>query len=280
MKFPLVSVIILNWNGKDLTRKCLDSIKLNTSYPNYEVIVIDQGSKDGSVEMIKKTSQWVRLVSNKINVGFSQGNNIGFSKSKGEYVYILNNDTEVVKGWLENVVEVMERDKTIASAGSLQIEPKQFKTNNFSLDNEIEDVETAGGAAMMIRRSVIDEIGPFDAKNFSPIYGEENDWCYRAKNAGHRIVLVKNSAVVHIGEATNIKEFEKSYSFVLRETNRLKAMLFNLPARRLIKFIPGLSLIFIKSVFHNYGQLILKSYYNIWKLRKEIIKERKLRLSR
>ncbi len=276
---PLVSIIILNWNGKELTRDCLKSIERNTDYPNYELIVVDQGSKDGSVEMIEDGFPHVKLIRNKKNAGFSAGNNQGFKLSRGKYVYVLNNDTEVLKGWLVNIVKVMENDERIAAAGSLQISPDKLGDAESIMENKIEEVETAGGAAMILRKKAIDKIGMFDDKHFSPIYGEENDWCYRARNRGYRIVLVKNSGIIHIGEATNVKEYDKPYAFVLRETNRIKAMLFNLPAGRLIKFVPGLSLIFVKSILHGQGHLIMKSYYTIWKDRKEILKERKLRLS-
>ena len=278
-ELPLVSIIILNWNGKELTRNCLKSIENNTDYPNYEVIVVDQGSKDGSVELIEREFPKVKVVKLRENIGFSAGNNLGFLKSKGKYVFMLNNDTEVVKGWLTNIVKVMEIDRNIAAAGSVQI-PIDQKSDTSNLEDGIEEVETAGGAAMIIRKSVLKQIGNLDAKHFSPIYGEENDWCYRARNAGYKIVQVKNSAVAHIGEATNVKEYSKSYSFVLRETNRIKAMLFNLPADRLVKFIPGLSLIFVKSLLSGNGDLILQSYLNLWKNRKEIMKVRKSRLEK
>lgn len=277
--WPLVSIIILNWNGKELTKSCLNAIEKNTDYPNYEVIVVDQGSKDGSAEMINKEFNHVKLIRNEKNVGFSAGNNQGFKKSRGKYVYVLNNDTEVLKNWLTNVVKAMENDEKLAAAGSLQISPDKLDDVDLMTENEIEEVETVGGAAMILSKRVIDEIGMFDDKHFSPIYGEENDWCYRARNKGYKIAQVKNSGVVHIGEATNVKQYDKPYSFVLRETNRIRAMLFNLPAGRLIKFVPGLSLILAKSLLYGQGHLILKSYYNIWKDRKEILKERKLRLS-
>ena len=279
-KVPLVSIVILNWNGKEFTKRCLESIRKNTDYPNYEVIVVDQGSKDGSIELLEAEFPEIRLLKNSQNVGFSAGNNLGFKNSNGKYVYMLNNDTEVMKGWLTNIVSAMENDEKIAAAGSVQINPEDFKKGNFIFEDSIEDVETAGGAAMIIRKEAIDRIGELDAAHFSPIYGEENDWCYRASNAGYRIIQVKNSLVVHVGEATNIKEFSRQNSFVLRETNRIKAMLFNLPFRRLIRFFPGLGLIFARSVVSGNVHLILKSYWNILTDLRYIMKIRKSRLGR
>jgi len=279
MKMPsLVSIIILNWNGRELTRKCLKSIKKNTDYQNYEIIVVDQGSKDGSVEMIEKYFPNVMIIKNRKNVGFAAGNNQGFAKAKGKYFFMLSNDVMVTKGWLTNVVNVAEADKYIASIGSLEVTPDKYSHGNFSASDKTEDVETTLGAAMLIRRDVVENIGGLDAEHFSPIYGEENDWCYRARNAGYRIVRANDSVIIHHGLATVKKEFDESYYFVLRETNRIKAMLFNLPISKLFRFIPGLGLIFITSLLSGRLHFVLKSYWYILSNLKEIMKIRKKRM--
>ena len=111
---PLVSIVILNWNRKDLIRNCLQSIQ-ETDYPNYEIIVIDQGSSDGSVDMLERDFPGIILLRNKKNVGYANGKNQGFRKARGKYIYMLDNDTLIVhKEWLSNVVKVAESDDTVS----------------------------------------------------------------------------------------------------------------------------------------------------------------------
>jgi hypothetical protein len=196
-KYPKVSIVILNWNGKELTYNCLKSIKKKTNYPNYEIIVIDQCSTDGSIEMIEKNFLEVKLIKNRENVGFSAGNNQGFRIAKGKYIMMLNNDTLVTPNWLSTLVDVMESDESIACVGSRIVSSLEDVKKERKRD--VEEVQTAGGAAMLIRKSVIRRIGDLDAKNFSPIYGEENDWCYRARNHGYKVVIANKSIVIHLG---------------------------------------------------------------------------------
>ena len=89
-KSPLVSIIILNWNGRELTKSCLESIRKNTDYSNYEIIVIDQGSKDNSIELFEKEFPEVRLFKNNKNIGFSAGNNLGFRNANGKYLSLIH----------------------------------------------------------------------------------------------------------------------------------------------------------------------------------------------
>jgi len=116
---PLVVVIILNYNGAPFVEKCLGSI-LRNSYPNFDVLFIDNNSKDGSADLAEKlfgSDQRLTIIRNRENFGFSVGNNIGFKKAKGKYVIVLNNDTEVQENFIETLVRVAESDDTIASVG-------------------------------------------------------------------------------------------------------------------------------------------------------------------
>jgi GT2 family glycosyltransferase len=271
-----VSIIILNWNGRDFISNCLKSIKKFTDYPNYEVIVVDQGSTDGSIEIIKKEFSWVRLVKNKKNVGFSEGNNQGFRKAKGEYFIMLNNDTLVTKDWLTSLVETIENNNNVACVGSKLISPNDYKEKKFRIGQDKED-ETVCGAAMLIKKEVIKKIGYLDSKNFSPIYGEENDWCYRTRNNGYKVMQSNRSIIVHLGQGDTAKQIGVN-QFNLLENHRLKAMLFNLPLRRLINFIPGLSLIFLRSIFQKRVHILLKVYLTLFKERDKILRERYSRL--
>lgn len=263
-----VSIIILNWNGKKFLEGCLNSIKKNTICPDYEVIVVDQGSRDGSIELMKKKFRWAKLIGNRENVGFSEGNNQGFRAAKGEYLFMLNNDTEVTKEWLRKAVEVMESDKRIASVGC---------NENERIDRGIfaKDVLTVSGATMLIRRDAMKRIGMLDSRNFSPIYGEETDWNYRARNSGYRVVQTGRSVIKHFSCQDTTRQISPKKQYVLCNTHRLKAMLYNLSLRDFLSHVPGLGLIFVSSITNNRTHWLLESYWNNFKDLGTILRERR-----
>ena len=125
MNSPKISIIILNLNGWKFTKNCLDSIKKNTLYANYNVIIVDNGSNDGSQYLIKSKFEWVDVLENKTNRGFSGGNNDGINyaikKYNPNYFYLLNNDTLVKKRWLKEVIKTAEKSKNIGIVGSKQL---------------------------------------------------------------------------------------------------------------------------------------------------------------
>lgn len=238
MKRPLVSIIVLNYNGSHDTNKCLQSIAL-TTYLNYEVILIDNGSSDNS-DLVKRTSvknlHYYKL--NK-NLGFTGGNNFGLKKCRGKYVAFLNNDAVVDKRWLAYLVKAAESDSSIAV-----LQPKILKMderNRFDyagaaggfIDKygypftrgrifETEEIDQgqydnqrpifwASGAAMMVRKSVINKVGGlFDESFFN--YMEEIDFCWRVWRRGFQVVSCPRSMVYHKGAATASKNlFLKRY---------------------------------------------------------------------
>jgi len=265
----LVSIIILNWNGKDLTLNCLKSIKQSTSYSSYEVIVIDQGSNDGSVEELKKID-WITLISLKQNIGFAAANNLGFNDAKGKYLFMLNNDTIVTKNWLTEAVKIIESDSKVGVVGC-------YENDAPDPERKDKDVLTVSGATMLLKKEVLDNIGLLDEKNFFPIYGEETDFNFRAHYSGYRVVQTYKSAIIHLACRTTESQFESKYKFILCETNRIKAMLYNLTFFDFIKFIPGLSLIFFQSIKNFKVHWLLTAYWKNIKNFKSIIRERKKR---
>lgn len=276
MKSGMVSIIIPHWNGVRLIEDCLQSIKEKTKYKNYEVIVIDNHSTDGSVELLKemKKNGFVdKLILNRENTGFAYANNQGFEIAEGEYFYMLSNDTLLNENWLKNVVQIAESDKKIGCVGSTVISPgQQIKENQ-----ELGEKRTVCGAAMLMKRKVTDKIGVLDAENFSPVYGEETDWCFRCRNAGYRVVESGASVVVHIGSVSAKKRSGLKWQYVTMNTHRLKAMLFNLTLPDIISFAPGLGLIFVKSIFELRTHWLVESYWNNIKISGKILKERKKR---
>lgn len=244
-KRDLVSLIILNYNGKDDTIEFLQSLK-RTDYPNYEIIVVDNASTDGSVEAIRKNFPRVKIVKNKKNLGFAGGINSGIRKSKGKYVVISDNDRYVSqKEWLSLLVDVAESDEkigivvpmllyyrtnTIQSIG--QVAPNiltKITSVTFLLGlgekdkgqfSKIIDIAAGNG---LIKREVLEKIGLFDEKMLR--YFEETDLCYRAKKIGYRIVSEPRSKMWHKGSATiNAKSHLSIYE---NYKNKLRFILKN-----------------------------------------------------
>ncbi|MBI4052790.1 MAG: glycosyltransferase family 2 protein [Candidatus Diapherotrites archaeon] len=270
-----VSIIVLNWNGRAYLKGCIESIKQNTDYAQYEVIVVDNGSSDGSAEEIKKMQKSGlvhKALFNNENKGFAFANNQGFAAASGGYFFMLNNDTTVTKGWLSNAVKAIEKDELIAAVGSRLIDLPDWGNAKFAEKDR--DVLTTCGAAMLMRKSVIDKIGALDAEEFSPIYGEETDWCYRARNAGYRIVETDSSRIKHLGSRDTKRQTGREWQYVLLNTHRLKAMLFNLSALEFLRHAPGLCLIFLRSIPEGRLHLLLKSYWNNFKIMGRIMQKR------
>jgi len=220
----LVSIIILNWNLLEKLKECLESIKENTDIP-YEVIVVDQGSNDGSLEYLKSLD-WIKLVSLKENVGVPKGYNIGMDHAnpKSKFFMFLNNDCKVCKGWLEAMVSLAKSDEKIgivgpkalvddrrvrAIGGSINLEtaePKllyEFHDKDDPMINKPIEVDYVD-AAILVKREVIDKIGKWDER-FSPCFFENTDLCVRAKLAGYKVVYCPNSIVYHFHPGSTVR---------------------------------------------------------------------------
>lgn len=233
---PKVVIIILNWNRKKDTIECLESIKQIT-YPNYEILLVDNGSTDGSVEYFREHYPDIEIIVNKNNIGYAEGNNVGIRKAMGngvDYVLILNNDTVVDPEFLDELVKVAESDPWIGFAG-----PKVYYYNykqkkdsiNFAggkLDmwkgrtyhiglNEVDsgmydgikEVDYVEGSCLLLRKEVIKEIGLFDPVYFA--YWEENDLCMRGHKAGYISVFVPKAKIWHKIAASNINKTKIYY---------------------------------------------------------------------
>ncbi|MFH7880970.1 MAG: glycosyltransferase family 2 protein [Candidatus Aenigmatarchaeota archaeon] len=238
MKYPKVCIIILNWNGKELLKNCLSSLFKLTDYPNYKVIVVDNGSTDGSVEFVKKNFPKADVLALDKNYGFPKGNNEGIryalKRYNPKYVVLLNNDTIIIqKNWLKEMVKVAESDKKIGIIGCKLIYPDgriqwagrkkesnifylMFQTISASLNpgigkkikesSFIGEVNTASGACMMIKKELIKRIGLLD-EDLSPFFQEDVEYSFRAQRSGYKVYYVGTTSVVHL----------QSYSFKKRK---------------------------------------------------------------
>ena len=224
-KLPLVSIIILNWNGKKDTIECLDSLKQIT-YPNYVIILVDNGSTDGSVECFKKRYPEIEIIENKENLGFAEGNNIAIRAAitrNAKYIFMLNNDTVVEPNILNYLEKVLEMDPIIGIAGPTVYHYKEKSliqsaggtiiwskgrapSLTYKQDvsrNKLKDVVYVAGCSLLAKAELFQKIGYLNNNYFA--YWEETDWCVRAKKAGYRIVHVPVAKIWHKGGSTTKK---------------------------------------------------------------------------
>ena len=222
MSVPKVSIIIVNYNGKELLQKCLDSL-LNVKYDNFEIILVDNNSTDGTVEFITKNHPSIILIKLDSNKGFAEPNNIAAKIAKGEYLLFLNNDTVVTHNFISEMVKVMETDKKIAICQSLLLKPDgSIDSSGDFIDNlgvvynsktkidEIREVSSAKGASMLVRSDIFKKLGGFDQKFF--VTFEDVDLCWRSWILGYRVLIIPASIVYHVGGIT-IKKLKSEIAF-------------------------------------------------------------------
>ena len=271
---PSVSIIVVNFNGKELLKLCLTSL-LTTNYPNFEVIVVDNASTDGSVESTKKlfgSCPYVRIVENRENSGHAEGCNIGARVAKGRYLVFLDSDTELkAQNWLWELVKVMESDESIglAQAKVVLAEDKRrldyvctaidalgtwAATYGLKEDKLKENFEVlaASSGCCIIRREVFNEVGGFDPDYF--IYDDDTDLSLRARLLGCKILLVPSAVIVHRGSVLRGINQRTVYHSA---KNRMCTMLKNYELRNL--WWRFLVLSFLMSIV-SVGFLVLKRF--------------------
>ena len=292
-----VSIVLLNFNNEKDTNLCLSSL-VGLDYDNFEVIVVENGSKEG-VDRLKehigslKGRLDINLVEKDRNYGFAEGNNIGVRSAEGEYVVLLNNDTLVKKDYLRAMVKKLESSEKIAVVGSRINNIEEFYGNVETLGNVIslmgEPVNVnikggkkvegddftfmASGCSMMFRKAVIPE--PFDGDYF--MYGEDTYTAWLARLKGYRVKIAPESRLDHLGgqvrvKASNLLEFHG-------EKNKIMNPLIFYSGGNVVKMLPLilLNVLFtiIVSTFKLRVHIRLKSYlWLVWNLRKVLGKRR------
>lgn len=227
--WPQVAIIVLNWNGLADTLECLASL-VRLDYPSYEVVVVDNGSTDGSVETIREHFPAVTLIENGENLGYAEGNNRGVEYSwqaGADYVFVLNNDTILSPDILTHLVRVAEANPRVGVVGPkiyYHVQPRKIwfaggmidwrrgnaidvgaNENDIGQFDQIRSVDFLAGCALLIKRETWESVGPFDARFF--MYWEETDWCARAQRAGYDLLFVPQAKLWH-----NVSLTDQSYS--------------------------------------------------------------------
>ncbi|WP_428515097.1 glycosyltransferase family 2 protein [Roseovarius sp.] len=246
MTASTLSIIIVNWNTREMLRNCLSSIYVHSDGLALDVIVIDNASTDGSPELVAADFPQVRLIRNAENRGFAAANNQGFEIAKGEQVLLLNSDTIIHGNVLERSVDWLSAHPKVAAMGCrvLNTDGSVQKTCSRypSLLNQIlltsglsrlpwprflgryqmadwnrdveREVEVISGCYLLVRRAVIDQIGPLDESFF--FFGEETDWCKRMREAGWLLVFAPIGEITHHGGGS-VKKLNAKRDVMLSE---------------------------------------------------------------
>jgi hypothetical protein len=217
---PKVSIIVLNWNGRDDTLACLASLS-RIAYPAYEIVVVDNGSSDDSVSAVRAAFPNAALIEAGENLGYVGGNNVGLEKARAahaDYALLLNNDTEVAPDFLSLLVSAAEADPRIGIVGPTIYyfaEPDRVWSAGGAIDwtrgctwmvglNEVDrgqfgaaprPMDFVTGCALLIKMEAVNRIGTLDPRFFA--YYEETEWCVRASRAGYKILHVPTAKLWH-----------------------------------------------------------------------------------
>ncbi len=288
---PLVSIISVNFNQIQVTLELLESLR-NISFRNFEIILVDNGSSKDSTKLISEAYPEVNYIYNDKNLGFSGGNNLGIRASKGEYLFFVNNDAEITEGCIETLLQLFNsipqlgivspricydlkltnNQQIIQYAGATHVHPitarneilgeKQLDKGQF---NEAEETAYVHGAAMMIKREVIGNVGIMPEEFF--LYYEELDWSEQIRNAGYKVYVEPNALVFHkeslaVGKNSTLKTYyhiRNRIFFVRRNRSGSQIAIFYL---FLFFFtIPKNTLVFLKN--REWGH-ISAFYKGIW----------------
>src|SRR5574337_112097 len=239
-----IDVIIVNWNTRSLLKKCLASVRqaAEKAVAHINILVVDNGSTDGSVEMIMSEFKGVQVIKNETNLGFARANNIGINNSRGEFIFLLNSDTEVEYNIFDYIVNTFEKDKNIGIIGCKLVLPNGkrqvgdagfrpsfitgfnfafflsklfpflFKGLFLNSEKGFEDVDWVSGAALAGRRAVFERTGGLPDRFF--MYAEDLELGLMVKEMGLRVCYCPNIRVIHYFGGSASQDQEKSVTWI------------------------------------------------------------------
>lgn len=227
-----VTVLVLTWNGLDYTKKCVESILERSTYPNYELLVVDNGSTDGTVEYLKGLGSKIRTIFNETNLGFAKGNNVGLQGLTND-VILLNNDIIITQDdWIEKLQACADADPKVGVVGCRMTSPdghlhhagafmpvgtfrgqqlagNQIDVGQYNLNREVESVVAA---VFYLTAECLEKVGPLDPDYFS--YFEDTDYCLKARQAGLKVMYCGEVSLLHyqnVSTAVNKVSFSDMY---------------------------------------------------------------------
>jgi GT2 family glycosyltransferase len=291
---PFVSVIIVNFNGKKWLERCIPSV-LNSSYDNFEVIVVDNGSTDGSAEFIMKNYPNIKLIRLKENKGWSYANNIGIKVSKGDIIICLSNDMEVHPQWITEIVNFMKANPAVGIVQCNSVSMWDRKTLDSSM-NYLDklgyaygyaplkipyEVFFAEGMAFAFKREVVENVGLLDHYYFMEY--DDMDFCWRARLAGYKVYFLPSAIVYHARGGTVGKTyFQRIKNVELYTRNHIVTLIKNYEVGNLLKILPIVLIIEITKAIYilivkknvKVGVAILKGILQAIKDLKIVLKKR------
>lgn len=257
MSYPTVTILIPNYNGKKWLKQLLPTLERST-YPNKEILIVNNGSTDDSGEFLQKNYPQIRVIEIKKNRGYAGANNLGVKKAKGKYVLLLNNDTQVTPGFLQPLVEKMENDKTI---GAVQPQIRQmidkkkidsigsfftftgflyhygyFQPHKFKKYQKELSVYSIKGACLLMKKKDYLDLGGIDESFVT--YVEESDLCHRILLSGKKIIYTPKGVIYHYGGG-DMHIMTKSEVVIFRSfRNRFVSYIKNLSLKKLLLVLP------------------------------------------
>ena len=294
--YPTVDTIVLCWNNYHLTEQCIESL-LRSTYPNMKIYVVDNGSREEVVEQLRKDlGALITIIQNRRNLGFAEGNNVALRVVKGKYSVILNNDTVVDPGWLEPLIEAMEKDHEIgacqpkiksladkryfehagAAGGFMDVYGYPFargrvfttvEEDRGQYDNPVE-VAWCSGTAMVLRNCILKHTGLFDPLFF--MYAEEADLCWRISHCGYKMMCIPKSVVYHVGMGTMKHTLMRKIYFAHR--NGIMMLLKNYRCKELLRYLPARIVLDIITIFYYFvthplrgaSLAVFKAYFKLF----------------
>jgi GT2 family glycosyltransferase len=233
---PDVTISIISADNRDLLLPCLNSLFENTDSATLEVYLVDNASQDSTAEAVAAAFPHVQVIVNETRLGFSSNNNLALSRGCGRYLMLLNDDTLIQPGAIDRLVHFMDAHTEAGAVGSFLLNPDgsfqpafaRFPSpiiegllptgvwSHYLVQDRAEPfvVDSVCGAAMLVRREVVEQIGLLDTA-FDPIYSEEVDWCYRIKQAGWKIYAIPDSQIIHYGSQTMNRVVPRKYELLL-----------------------------------------------------------------
>lgn len=244
---PRLSVVIVSFHSREALVPCLESIERNAGGVTYEVIVVDNASQDGAVEWLAAAHPAVRVIENSVNAGFTRGVNQGLMLARGEALFVLNPDCEVLPGAFDRLLEALAFDPTLAAAAPALVDARgrlarscgrfpnlwTLLADHFGLASafpgsplfggykyggrpmeSLDRVDWASGAALLVTRDAFERVGGLDEHLF--MYMEEVDWCRRAAAAGLGVRYVHDARIVHVGQQSSLRVPGQTYLHNLR----------------------------------------------------------------